>query len=84
MVCGPRAAAEAGARVTLVAGPVNLPTPHGVQALMFAARCRCMKRCCHWRHARRFVAPRGGGLAAIERRGEKIKKAAGAALPTSR
>jgi len=26
-----RAAAEAGARVTLVAGPVHLPTPHGVR-----------------------------------------------------
>ncbi len=28
-----RAAAEAGARVTLVAGPVHLPTPHGVRRI---------------------------------------------------
>ena len=42
-----RAAAEAGAEVTLVAGPVHLPTPRQrAGASTCAARSRCSTRCC--------------------------------------
>jgi phosphopantothenoylcysteine decarboxylase/phosphopantothenate--cysteine ligase len=59
-----QAAALAGARVTLVAGPVSLPTPVGVRSASTCAvprRCmrRCLSRCAdghlHWRR-------RGGRL----------------------
>jgi phosphopantothenoylcysteine decarboxylase/phosphopantothenate--cysteine ligase len=35
--------------VTLVAGPVHLPTPRGVRASTCRARSRCTTRCCRWR-----------------------------------
>ena len=40
-----RAAAEAGATVTLVAGPVALPTPRGVRRLDVTTGSRCSMRC---------------------------------------
>ena len=47
-----RAAREAGAEVTLVAGPVHLPTPRGVRRIdVHDARSRCTTRCCRWRRA---------------------------------
>ena len=47
-----RAAADAGAEVTLVAGPVGLETPRRVQAgRRHDARCRCTTRCLPRRRA---------------------------------
>jgi phosphopantothenoylcysteine decarboxylase/phosphopantothenate--cysteine ligase len=40
-----RAAREAGAEVTLVAGPVHLPTPRGVRASTCAQRATCWQPC---------------------------------------
>ncbi len=79
-----RAAAEAGAQVTLVAGPVHLPTPRGVRrADVQSAQQMLDAVMVEAKHCDAFIATaavadwRPAGAAA-----QKIKKAAGAATPT--
>ncbi|MDX1587629.1 MAG: bifunctional phosphopantothenoylcysteine decarboxylase/phosphopantothenate--cysteine ligase CoaBC [Oleiphilaceae bacterium] len=71
------AAAARGARVTLVAGPVNLPTPQGVERLdvtsaaeMQSAVMESLERGCDWFVAAAAVADYRPGSVA----GDKIKK----------
>ena len=53
-----RAAPRPAPQVTLVAGPVHLPTPRGVRAhRRAAARSRCTTRCCRWRRGTTSSSP---------------------------
>ena len=76
------AAAAAGADVTLVSGPVNLPDPPGVNVVHVESRATCCKRSsarCRW--TSRSSPPRSPTGASPMPTTHKIKKKAGQATP---
>ena len=79
-----RAAADAGAMVTLVAGPVALPTPHGVQRIdVVSAEQMHAAVLAQSALADVFVAAAAVADWRVDQAaGQKIKKQAGAAPPT--
>ena len=81
-----RAAADAGAMVTLVAGPVALPTPHGVQRIdVVSAEQMHAAVLAQSALADVFVAAAAVADWRVDQAaGQKIKKEAGAAPPTLR
>ena len=81
-----RAAADAGAMVTLVAGPVALPTPHGVQRIdVVSAEQMHAAVLAQSALADVFVAAAAVADWRVDQAvGQKIKKVAGAAPPTLR
>jgi phosphopantothenoylcysteine decarboxylase/phosphopantothenate--cysteine ligase len=81
-----RAAADAGAMVTLVAGPVALPTPLGVQRIdVVSAEQMHAAVLAHAEQADVFVAAAAVADWRVDQAaGQKIKKEAGAAPPTLR
>ena len=78
-----RAAADAGAQVTLVAGPVALPTPHGVQRIdVISAQQMHAAVLAQAAHADVFVAAAAVADWRVDQAAaQKIKKEAGAAPP---
>ena len=81
-----RAAADAGALVTLVAGPVALPTPHGVQRIdVVSAEQMHAAVLAQAEQADVFVAAAAVADWRVDQAaGQKIKKEAGAAPPALR
>ena len=81
-----RAAADAGALVTLVAGPVALPTPHGVQRIdVLSAEQMHAAVLAQAEQADVFVAAAAVADWRVDQAaGQKIKKEAGAAPPALR
>jgi phosphopantothenoylcysteine decarboxylase/phosphopantothenate--cysteine ligase len=81
-----RAAADAGAHVTLVAGPVALPTPHGVQRIdVISAQQMHAAVLAQAAHADVFVAAAAVADWRVDlAASQKIKKEAGAAPPALR
>jgi phosphopantothenoylcysteine decarboxylase / phosphopantothenate---cysteine ligase len=81
-----RAAADAGAMVTLVAGPVALPTPHGVQRIdVVSAEQMHAAVLAQAEQADVFVAAAAVADWRVDQAaGQKIKKEAGAAPPALR
>jgi len=79
-----RAAREAGADVTLVAGPVNLPTPRGVQRVDVVSADDMLRAVTdHVAHATVFVATAAvADWRPAKPSDQKIKKAGPADLPT--
>jgi phosphopantothenoylcysteine decarboxylase/phosphopantothenate--cysteine ligase len=81
-----RAAADAGAMVTLVAGPVALPTPHGVQRIdVLSAEQMHAAVLAQAEQSDVFVAAAAVADWRVDQAaGQKIKKEAGAAPPALR
>ena len=81
-----RAAADAGALVTLVAGPVALPTPHGVQRIdVLSAEQMHAAVLAQAEQSDVFVAAAAVADWRVDQAaGQKIKKGAGAAPPALR
>jgi phosphopantothenoylcysteine decarboxylase/phosphopantothenate--cysteine ligase len=78
-----RAAREAGAEVTLVAGPVHLPTPRGVRRIDVQSARDMLAATLPERRSGRCVCGhcRGGRLAARQHPNQKIKKDGSGQVP---